>query len=158
MTRVRRNASCPCGSGEKYKRCCALKGKDKFTLNLTLGRKQFRILVGIVSISLIVLLIILLIRPHPKSSVGSSSSSVSPAAGLGASGTTGTTYTEIPGVELASLTAEQRSQILQSANTKLCTCGCGYTIAGCRHMDTSCRTSLPLAQAIVQAVTSANAP
>jgi hypothetical protein len=31
-TAVGRNAPCPCGSGKKYKRCCALKPRDTISL------------------------------------------------------------------------------------------------------------------------------
>lgn len=31
-TTVGRNAPCPCGSGKKYKRCCALKPRQEMTV------------------------------------------------------------------------------------------------------------------------------
>lgn len=31
-TAVGRNAPCPCGSGKKYKRCCALKSQQKMSV------------------------------------------------------------------------------------------------------------------------------
>ncbi len=139
MTQIGRNDPCPCGSGKKYKACCALKAKS------TLNRKV--LLVGIATIAVVILLVIFLPRSNRNSAVRSSGS---PVAGLS------TTYTEIPGINLASLTGEQRSQVLQEANTKRCPCGCGHTVAGCRHLDTSCQTSLPLAQAMVDTVTSTN--
>ena len=144
MPQIERNAPCPCGSGKKYKRCCAQGAKS------ALGRKPVR--VGIVALPVVAVVIILLIRLSPNFSVPKP---LTPAVGLNSSGTT---YTEIPGVNLASLTTEQRSQVLQEANTKRCTCSCGYTVAACRHLDTSCQTSLPLAQAMVQAVKGANPP
>jgi hypothetical protein len=33
MSAIGRNAACPCGSGLKYKRCCALKTKDASLAN-----------------------------------------------------------------------------------------------------------------------------
>ncbi len=36
MSAVGRNAPCPCGSGKKYKRCCANKG-DKMSLSMRLA-------------------------------------------------------------------------------------------------------------------------
>ena len=46
-TTVGRNARCPCGSGQKYKRCCALK-KDDLTLasRLWLGAIAVMLLIG----------------------------------------------------------------------------------------------------------------
>jgi thiol-disulfide isomerase/thioredoxin len=58
--------------------------------------------------------------------------------------------TEIPGVDLASLTPEQRMAALQKLNTDPCTCGCENTLAKCRIDDPKCTTSLPLAQRVVQ--------
>lgn len=151
MPQIERNAPCPCGSGKKYKKCCARGARS------TLSRKQ--LLIGIAAIPAIVLLAFLLIRPTPNSSRSSSvlqqAQGTAATAGLSPSGTP---YTEIPGVDLASLTPEQRSQVLLEANTKQCTCGCVHTVAACRHLDTSCQTSLPLAQAMVQAVKGANLP
>ncbi|MGE3273953.1 MAG: TlpA disulfide reductase family protein [Vicinamibacterales bacterium] len=59
---------------------------------------------------------------------------------------------EIPGVDLASLTPEQRSRALEQLNTDPCTCGCGLTVARCRVDDPACGVSLPAAQKIVAAI------
>ncbi|MED5534411.1 MAG: SEC-C metal-binding domain-containing protein [Pseudomonadota bacterium] len=45
MTAIGRNQPCPCGSGTKYKKCCALK-KDKTPLGL-------RVVVTVVAICLL---------------------------------------------------------------------------------------------------------
>lgn len=58
--------------------------------------------------------------------------------------------TEIPGVDLARLTPDQRMAALQKLNTDPCTCGCENTLAKCRIDDPKCTTSLPLAQRVVQ--------
>jgi hypothetical protein len=63
-----------------------------------------------------------------------------------------TTYEEIPEVDLSKLTDAQRRRVLARANIEKCSCGCGYTIAACRHLDTSCQTSLPMARQIVTEV------
>jgi cytochrome c biogenesis protein CcmG/thiol:disulfide interchange protein DsbE len=60
--------------------------------------------------------------------------------------------TEIPGVDLASLSPERRTAALQKLNTEPCTCGCENTIAKCRIDDPKCGTSLPIAQRIVQEI------
>ena len=58
--------------------------------------------------------------------------------------------TQIPGIDLASLSPGKRTQALQKLNTDPCTCGCDNTVAKCRVDDPKCGTSLPLAQKIVQ--------
>jgi len=59
---------------------------------------------------------------------------------------------KIPGIDLAVLTPEQKTQALQTLNTEHCTCGCGLTVAQCRVDDPSCNVSLPLAKEIVQKI------
>jgi thiol-disulfide isomerase/thioredoxin len=60
--------------------------------------------------------------------------------------------TDIPGVDLKSLSPERRAAALQKLNTEPCTCGCDNTVAKCRIDDPKCGTSLPLAQKIVQEI------
>jgi len=52
VTAIGRNDPCPCGSGKKYKRCCALK------VNQTSW--QLRIVIGLVAVCLLGGLIIIL--------------------------------------------------------------------------------------------------
>ena len=49
--------------------------------------------------------------------------------------------TELPGVELAGLSAEQKTAALRALNEEGCTCGCKLTLAQCRIYDSACRTS-----------------
>ena len=57
--------------------------------------------------------------------------------------------TEIPGLDLASLTPNQRTAALKRLNADSCSCGCGLTIAQCRINDSTCAVSPPLAEKIV---------
>jgi hypothetical protein len=64
-------------------------------------------------------------------------------------------YNDIPGIDLAGLSAEQRNQVLKIANGTLCECGdadCGYNVAECRHRMI-CDASLKQAGEIVRQVT-----
>lgn len=56
--------------------------------------------------------------------------------------------TEIPGVDLTSVTTKQKETILKRLNTEKCTCGCDRTLAGCRIEDPACQTSLPAAKKV----------
>ena len=62
---------------------------------------------------------------------------------------------DIPGVDLAALSAPKRTEALQKLNGQPCTCGCDLTVARCRVDDPNCGISLPLARQIVQQVASA---
>ena len=62
--------------------------------------------------------------------------------------------TEIPGLDLTTLTPEQRTTALQRLNEEGCTCGCKLTLAQCRINDSSCGFSLPLAEQVVAEIVS----
>jgi len=64
--------------------------------------------------------------------------------------------TEIPGLDLTILTVEQRVTALQRLNEEGCTCGCQLTLAQCRINDSSCGSSLPLAEQIVAEIVGAS--
>lgn len=60
--------------------------------------------------------------------------------------------TEIPGLDLSSLTPEQKTAALKRLNAESCSCGCGLTIAQCRINDSTCAVSPPLAEKILAEV------
>ena len=60
--------------------------------------------------------------------------------------------TELPGVDLSGLTPAQKKEALKRMNTEYCKCGCDYTIAQCRLLDSSCPISKAQAAKIVQEV------
>ena len=62
---------------------------------------------------------------------------------------------DIPGIELAKLTAAKRTEALQKLNAEACTCGCDLTVAKCRVDDPNCGVSLPLARTIVKQIADA---
>jgi hypothetical protein len=59
---------------------------------------------------------------------------------------------DISGVDVSGLTANQRTIFLRAANSQSCTCGCGYTLAGCRQSDMSCDISGPRLAALLDSV------
>jgi len=59
---------------------------------------------------------------------------------------------DIPDLNLAALTPAERETFLRIANGRRCTCGCGYTLAGCRRFDSECETSGPRASALYDSV------
>jgi thiol-disulfide isomerase/thioredoxin len=60
--------------------------------------------------------------------------------------------TEIPGLDLSVLTAEQKTLALNRLNDEPCGCGCGMTIAQCRINDSTCAVSPKLAETILAEV------
>jgi hypothetical protein len=61
-------------------------------------------------------------------------------------------HDEVNGMDLSSLSASQREIFLAFANSEHCTCGCGYTLAGCKASDMSCEISGPRLEALLDSV------
>ena len=66
--------------------------------------------------------------------------------------------TELPGVDLAGLTPQQKAAVMKRLNSEGCTCGCGLTVAQCRLTDSECPVSLKIAAQIVEGVKSGAIP
>jgi thiol-disulfide isomerase/thioredoxin len=60
--------------------------------------------------------------------------------------------TSIPGIDLAAIPANRRTEVLQKLNADACTCGCELSVAKCRIDDPTCGVSLPLARKIADAI------
>jgi len=58
----------------------------------------------------------------------------------------------IPQLDVSALSQQQLEVFLSAANTQRCTCGCGYTLAGCRVYDSSCEKSGPRVAALLDSV------
>jgi thiol-disulfide isomerase/thioredoxin len=59
---------------------------------------------------------------------------------------------ELPGVDLSHLNAQQRQSALHKFNAESCTCGCNFTLAQCRIYDRNCATSKSRTEKIVAEV------
>ena len=60
---------------------------------------------------------------------------------------------ELPGVDLSKLTAEQKTVALHKFNAETCSCGCTFTLAQCRIYDRNCQVSKTATAKIVAALT-----
>jgi thiol-disulfide isomerase/thioredoxin len=56
--------------------------------------------------------------------------------------------TSIPGIDLTTIPAARRGDLLRKLNDESCTCGCGLSVAKCRIDDPTCGISLPIARKI----------
>jgi len=61
----------------------------------------------------------------------------------------GTDLTEVPGVDLSSLTAAQRNRVLYRLNMEPCPCSCNASIAACRINHPTCPLCKDLVEKIV---------
>lgn len=61
-------------------------------------------------------------------------------------------HDEVSGLDLAALDPWRHELFIRFANAERCTCGCGYTLAGCRASDMSCEVSGPRLAALLDSV------
>ena len=59
---------------------------------------------------------------------------------------------DVRGVDVSDLDAPRLELFLRRANAEQCTCGCGYTLAGCRASDMTCEVSGGRIQALLDSV------
>jgi len=59
---------------------------------------------------------------------------------------------EVRFADVSGLTARQRDLFVRAANTRRCTCGCGFTLATCRAYDTTCPVSGGYVEALIDSV------
>ncbi len=120
-----RNEPCPCGSGKKYKRCCALKEGGA-----ALGSTKILIWIGGVALALLLGYAVTQMGPGGGSN-----------ASLGTGGVQRTGYftdRDLREVDFSGLTEEQKQEVLDHANEGRCTCGCGMGLAQCVATDSTC--------------------
>ena len=157
-----RNTLCSCGSGKKAKNCCGIE-KQRKTGGAGLLASGWTIL-AFAGVCVLILGGVWYntqsvddprLRPPVLPAGGGGTqqgipgNTVLPARSI----LEKTSYTEIPGIDMKVLSKEHRENIMQRTNVEKCSCGCGFTIAGCRHLDTSCGVSLPMAKQIVTEIT-----
>jgi hypothetical protein len=61
-------------------------------------------------------------------------------------------HDDVQGYELDGLNLVQRAIFVRYANSEHCTCGCGYTLAGCLASDMSCEVSRAAITALLDSV------
>ena len=66
--------------------------------------------------------------------------------------------TDLPDVDLSSLTPKQKTIVLKRLNSEGCTCGCQLTLAECRINDTTCGISKKIAADVVRQVREGKLP
>jgi hypothetical protein len=63
-------------------------------------------------------------------------------------------HDDVRDMDLTPLDHKQRDVFLRFANAERCTCGCGFSLAGCRASDMTCETSGPRLSALLDSVRS----
>ncbi len=66
--------------------------------------------------------------------------------------------TSLPGVDMSKLTPTQKKFAIKVLNEKRCHCGCNYTLAQCRLLDSACPVSQKEAQTIVNEIAAGKYP
>ena len=123
-----RNQLCPCGSGKKYKRCCALKAGG----TAQLSKKILMWIGGITVAALLGYGVVQMGGP------GNSSVSLSTPSFGGLLGTGYYTEADLGEVDFSVLTEAQKKKVLEDINRAMCTCGCNLNLAQCVATDSTC--------------------
>lgn len=58
----------------------------------------------------------------------------------------------VKGFDVSDLSSARREMFVRFANAQRCTCGCGYTLAGCRTYDPTCPVSGPRVERLLDSV------
>lgn len=61
-------------------------------------------------------------------------------------------HDEVQGIDATLLTPKQHELFVRLANAERCTCGCGYTLAGCLASDMTCEISGASAAALLDSI------
>jgi len=64
---------------------------------------------------------------------------------------------EVPGLNLTKLTAEQKATLKKQLSQEHCPCGCNLTLLKCRQVDRSCGVSLKMAKELLDKMTKSGA-
>jgi hypothetical protein len=112
QARPKSSDPCPCGSGKKYKECCAVKMEQRRRA-VRKTKSAAKWLGAFAAIALII---------------------------YGLSQMSGVAYGEddIAVVDFSTLSSSERRSALQAANSARCTCGCGMGLAQCVATDSTC--------------------
>lgn len=65
---------------------------------------------------------------------------------------------EVPGVDLTKLTADQKDAFKKKLESQQCNCGCKFTLLKCRQVDRQCSVSRKLAQEQLDAFLKVKSP
>ena len=122
-----RNQPCPCGSGKKYKQCCALKEGRSWA-----SQPWGKAVIVVVGLSIAVLLgyAIAGMDGNGTGAARSSSRTLQSAPYY--------TDANISEVDFSALDEDQKKAVLDGINGEYCSCGCSLTLAQCVVTDSSC--------------------
>lgn len=116
-TFLSRNAPCSCGSGKKYKRCCALEDEQKGVLHWL--RRNLKWYGGAVILLVTGYLIFRNSNGGPQEIIYYND-------------------IDIEEVDFSKLGETQKRGVLDKVNKISCTCGCGMTLVQCVAIDSTC--------------------
>jgi hypothetical protein len=122
-----RNQSCPCGSGKKYKQCCALKESQSWA-----SQPWGKTVIGVVGLAIAILL------GYFITQMGGSGTS--PARSNSKTLQSAPYYTDsnLFEVDFSELNEDQTKAVLDDVNGQYCSCGCSLTLAQCVVTDSTC--------------------
>ena len=122
-----RNQPCPCGSGKKYKQCCALKEGSSWA-----SQPWGKALIGVVGFAVAILL------GYSIAQMGGSGTGPLRSSSRTLQSAPYFTDANIPEVDFSALDEDQKKAVLDDINAEYCSCGCSLTLAQCVVTDSTC--------------------
>ena len=122
-----RNQPCPCGSGKKYKQCCALKEGRSWA-----SQPWGKAMIGVVGIAIAIIL------GYSIAQMGESGTGPARSSSRTLQSAPYYTDTNLAEVDFSKLNDDQMKTVLDAVNGEYCSCGCSLTLAQCVVTDSSC--------------------
>ena len=122
-----RNEPCSCGSGKKYKQCCAIKEGRSWT-----SQPWGKAVIVVAGLAIAILL------GYFIAEMGGSGTG--PARSSSRTLQSAPYYTDanLPEVDFSELSEDQKQAVLDDVNREYCSCGCSLTLAQCVVTDSTC--------------------
>ncbi|MEE8350138.1 MAG: SEC-C metal-binding domain-containing protein [Acidobacteriota bacterium] len=122
-----RNQTCPCGSGKKYKQCCALKEGRSWA-----SEPWGKAVIAVMGVAVVIILGYFIAQTGGN--------------GTGTARSSSRTLQSAPyyndatlsEVDFSELNEDQKKTVLDHVNGVFCSCGCSLTLAQCVVTDSTC--------------------
>lgn len=127
------------GLNSRLKKLAAWKGRGRVEKRRHSAQRAWNIQLWIVILAVIVPLIVMAVvivqkKPPPRSTQAKSH------------------YASFPGVDLTALTDRQKNKMIEVMNKESCPCSCHLTIGQCRNDDRTCKTSIKIANLLLEKI------
>jgi hypothetical protein len=127
VTTPGRNQPCPCGSGKKYKQCCAVKEGRSWA-----SQPWGKAVIGVAGLA------IAIVVGYSIAQMGGSGAGSARSSSRTLQSAPYYTDANLTEVDFSKLDEDQKKTVLDHVNGEYCSCGCSLTLAQCVVTDSTC--------------------